>query len=70
MLTALPQITEDSTANQPLLLRATEVATLLSLSRSKVFELMASGELPSVHIGRAVRVPRVALERWIADRAG
>ncbi len=55
---------------QPLLLRAEEAAKLLSLGRSKVFEMLASGELPAVRIGRAVRVPRTALERWVRERSG
>jgi excisionase family DNA binding protein len=54
--------------DQPILLRAEEAANLLSLGRSKVFALMASGELPSIHIGRAVRVPREGLERWVRER--
>jgi excisionase family DNA binding protein len=52
----------------PLLLRAAEVATLLGLGRSTVFALLAAGELPVVRIGRSVRVPRVALERWVDER--
>lgn len=50
---------------QPLLLKAEEVALLLGLGRSKVYEMMASGELPVVRIGAAVRVPRAQLEDWI-----
>lgn len=53
---------------EPLLLRAGEVARLLGLGRSTVFALLAAGELPIVRIGRSVRVPRVALERWIDER--
>jgi len=53
---------------EPLLLRAGEVARLLGLGRSSVFALLAAGELPVVRIGRCVRVPRIALERWIDDR--
>jgi excisionase family DNA binding protein len=49
----------------PLLLRATEVAHLLGLGRSKVYEMMQTGELPTVKIGTAVRVPRAALEQWV-----
>jgi excisionase family DNA binding protein len=49
------------------LLRAHEVARLLGIGRSKTYELIARGELPSLRIGRLVRVPRHALERWIAD---
>jgi excisionase family DNA binding protein len=48
-----------------LLLRPSEVAETLGLSRSKVFELLAAQELPSVHIGRSTRVPRMQLENWI-----
>jgi excisionase family DNA binding protein len=52
----------------PLLLRASEVAAILGIGRSTVFELAASGELPVVRIGRSVRIPRHALYRWIEER--
>jgi len=51
----------------PLLLRVEEVAQTLSLGRSKVYELIASGELPSITIGSARRVPTEALQKWIAE---
>lgn len=51
-----------------LLLKPLEVAHLLGLSRSKVFEMLAAEELPVVRIGRAVRVPRGDLEDWIRAR--
>ena len=51
-----------------LLLRPTEVAELLGISRSKVFEMLAAEELPTVRFGRVVRVPRDQLEEWIASR--
>jgi excisionase family DNA binding protein len=54
--------------SQPLLLRAAEVAAILGIGRSTVFELAAAGELPVVRIGRSVRVPRHALYRWIEER--
>jgi excisionase family DNA binding protein len=49
------------------LLKANEVCGVLGLSRAKVYDLMARGTLPVVRIGRAVRVPRAALEKWILD---
>ncbi len=49
-----------------LLLRPIEVAAQLGISRSKVFELLAARELPSIHIGRSTRVPREQLDEWIA----
>lgn len=51
-----------------LLLRPTEVAELLGLSRSKVFEMLATQELPVVRVGRVVRVPRADLDEWIRQR--
>jgi excisionase family DNA binding protein len=51
----------------PILLRAEEVAELLGLGRTKVFELLSRHELPIVRIGRSVRVPRAALQEWVAN---
>ena len=48
-----------------LLLRPDEAAEVLGVGRSKLYELLAAGDLPSVRIGRAVRVPVSALERWV-----
>jgi len=45
-----------------------QVIEALQLGRTRVWELVASGELPSVRIGRSVRVDAEDLERWIADR--
>ncbi|MDP9315571.1 MAG: helix-turn-helix domain-containing protein [Chloroflexota bacterium] len=53
-----------------LLLRAEEAAHLLGVSRATVYNLLASGELRGVKIGRAVRVSRATLLRWIAEREG
>ena len=52
---------------EPLLLKAGEVVKLLGLGRSKVFAMLAVGELPVIRIGRSVRVPRAALEGWIGE---
>ena len=52
----------------PLLLRPAEAARILDLSRSTIYELMRAGELPFLHIGRAARIPRWAIETWIEER--
>ncbi len=44
-----------------LLLTPTEAATALGIGRSKVYELMQTGQHQSVHIGACRRVPREAL---------
>jgi excisionase family DNA binding protein len=50
----------------PLLVRVEEAARLLSLSRSMIYEMLNSGELPSVRRGAARRIPVAALHDWIA----
>lgn len=47
-----------------LLYRIPEVSECLGLSRTKIYELMWKGELRSVKIGRAIRIPRTALEEF------
>jgi len=49
-----------------LLYRVEEVAEMLAIGRSKTYELIASGGLPMVHLGRCVRVPAEALQHWLA----
>jgi excisionase family DNA binding protein len=51
-----------------ILLHATEVAHLLGLGRSKVYEMTKNGQLPVVRIGTAVRIPKQALLEWIDQR--
>lgn len=48
-----------------LLLRPVEAGEAMGVGRSKVYALLASGELPSVRIGSSVRVPVDALRAWI-----
>ena len=54
------------------LLRVPIVAERLSLSRAKTYELLASGQLPSVTVGRARRVRESDLDamvrRWAAEQ--
>lgn len=50
---------------EPLLLSIPEAAQLLGIGRSKTYELVATGELATVRIGRSVRVPRTAVEEFV-----
>jgi excisionase family DNA binding protein len=56
-------------AEQPWLLDSRAVSRLLGISRTKTFQMMARAELPTVRIGRCVRVPREALLHWVLCRA-
>lgn len=50
-----------------LLLTAEQAADALSVSRGRVYELIASGQLKSVKLGKSRRISRRALEELIAD---
>jgi excisionase family DNA binding protein len=52
-----------------LLVRPDEAAALLGIGRSKVYAMLAAGELPAVRVGRLTRVPVTELRRWVADRS-
>jgi excisionase family DNA binding protein len=54
--------------SEPLLLRVEEAAKALQIGRNKVYELAASGEIPSLHIGRQLRIPEQELREWIRQR--
>ena len=53
---------------QPLYLKVSQVAVLLSLSCAEVYRLIDTLDLPAIRLGRAIRVPVMALERWLQDR--
>jgi putative molybdopterin biosynthesis protein len=46
-----------------------ELAAYLRVSRRKAYELVANGEVPSVRIGSALRIPRAELDRQLAESA-
>ncbi len=60
--------------SDPLLLRIDEAARLCGIGRSKMYELVAEGTVPSITIGRARRIPLDRLRHWIdeqtCDRSG
>ena len=55
---------------EKLLLRPSEVSELAGLGKSKTYALIAVGEIPSVRIGRCVRVPADRLREWIEQLKG
>lgn len=59
-------MSDDTVELVPLLLRPEEAATVLRVSRTRVFELIRSGELRSVKIGHLRRVSATALAEFVA----
>ena len=59
---------KNATSNLEVLLRSEDVARVLNISRSMAYQLIQRGEIPSVRLGRAVRVHPKALEQFIAHQ--
>jgi excisionase family DNA binding protein len=55
----------DSSLDHALLLTPEEAARRLSIGRTTIYALMASGDLPSVTIGRCRRIPVSALKSFV-----
>ncbi len=54
---------------EKLLLRVDEAAQMLGLGRTKVYELVSRGDLPSITVGTSRRIPAEDLRRWVAARS-
>ena len=53
---------------EKLLLKPCEVAGILGIGRSLTYELIARGEIPSLRLGRCLRVPRESLQQWLKEQ--
>ena len=51
---------------EPLAFRPAEVAAMLGVSKASVYRNVASGAIPSVRVGRSVRIPKW----WVEERLG
>lgn len=51
----------------PLLFTPLQVAKIMQVSRSQIYNLLNAGQLDSVHIGRSRRIPRDAIDNYIAE---
>lgn len=60
----------DRPAVTKLLLTVPEAAAALAISRSKLYELLASGLVVSVRIDGSRRIPMAALNAYIASLIG
>lgn len=49
----------------PLVLRVEDLMPLLNIGRNSAYELVRSGQIRSVHIGRHIRVPKDAVIEYL-----
>ena len=57
--------TTESTATTEQLLRPTEVASALAVSRETVINLVERGDIPTVRVGRQIRFRRSDIEAFM-----
>lgn len=65
-----PTLTKPKPSDPTRLLTVLEVAAALRMGKRSVWRLISSGELPTVRIGRCVRVSADALRAFVERRAG
>jgi excisionase family DNA binding protein len=59
----------DTAKEERLLLSVVEAAQRLGIGRSLMYELLGSGQIRSIHIGRLHKVPVAALFEFVARRS-
>ena len=59
---------QSMTTVEPLLLTIPQVAAMLGLGRSKVYDLIREEGLPPAKFGTAIRVPAEELKQWVKQR--
>jgi excisionase family DNA binding protein len=65
----LADSTSSGASQGPDLLTVPEVALYLRISRNLAYALVARNDIPSLHLGRLIRVPRRELDEWVASEA-
>lgn len=48
-------------------LTVAQVAAALHIGKNTAYDLIRTGQIPSLRIGRAIRVPEPALQEWITS---
>lgn len=53
----------------PLALRVEDLMPILGIGRNTAYELMRSGQIRSIHVGRKIRIPRDAVAEFLGTKA-
>ena len=58
------------TGESPLALTVEQAAKMLNISRNLAYDLVRQGVIPSLRLGRIIRISRSRLEDWMAQDDG
>lgn len=50
------------------LLTPADIAPQLGVTTSRIYQLIHAGIIPTVRVAGAIRIPREAWERWLAEQ--
>lgn len=67
-----PEYLDNSTSQQSspgtkMILSVREAAELIGISKPKMYELIHSNEIPSIHVGKKIVIARQALMDWLSE---
>ena len=51
------------------LLRVVDVAPVCGVTPSRIYQMIAAGQIPAVRVAGSIRIPRAALEAWLAEQS-
>ena len=54
----------------PLFLNAELISKVLGVSLSSAYELMHDKEVPAVHVGSRIVVPKEQFQKWVEEQMG
>lgn len=55
--------------NPKQLLKPSEIAPMLGVTNGRVYQLIAAGVIPHTTVGGAIRIPKDAWEKWLAEQS-
>lgn len=55
--------------NRPRALKVDEMAQILSISRNSAYELVRSGRIRAIRVGRIYRIPKSAIDEFLDGTA-
>jgi len=50
-------------------LSVVETAKYLGIGRNKMYELIGTGIIPNIKLGKQIRIPKIALEQWLLEQS-
>ena len=60
-------IPQQSSPENKVTLTVSEAAELIGISKPKMYELIHSNEIPSIHVGKKIVIARQALMDWLSE---